>query len=295
MKKFLPEGMLIDTPANRLSTSTLSGLGSAQRSGQVLEATALLCNRRHDLVVDLGDATGVIPREESALGLDTGETKEIAILSRVGKPVSFIVEGIDFAPEGKTTVRLSRRLAQKLVLDYLMNELNIGDVIPAVVTHLAPFGAFVDVGCGFVSMIGIENISVSRISRPTDRFSIGQSIYAVINGRQNDRIILSHKELLGTWEENAGRFSAGETVSGIVRGVKEYGIFVELSPNLSGLAEFRPGVNEGQRVSVYIKSILPERMKVKLVIIDVLGESTAPPAPPEYYITSGNVTDWKYA
>mgnify|MGYP002508912097 CR=1 FL=1 len=41
---------------------------------------------------------------------------------------------------------------------------------------------------------------------------------------------------------------------GIVRGIKEYGIFVELTPNLSGLAEWRGAVNVGDAVSVYIKS-----------------------------------------
>ena len=33
-----------------------------------------------------------------------------------------------------------------------------GTILPATVTHLEPFGAFVDVGCGVVYLIGIENI-----------------------------------------------------------------------------------------------------------------------------------------
>ncbi|MFQ9410391.1 MAG: hypothetical protein ACLR1T_04200 [Evtepia gabavorous] len=43
-------------------------------------------------------------------------------------------------------------------------------------THLEGFGAFVDVGCGVVSLIGIENCSVSRISHPARRFTVGQEI-----------------------------------------------------------------------------------------------------------------------
>ena len=62
-------------------------------------------------------------------------------------------------------------------------------------------------------------------------------IKAVIKSVENGRISLSHKELLGTWEENAERFCAGETVSGIIRSVENYGAFVELTPNLAGLAE----------------------------------------------------------
>jgi small subunit ribosomal protein S1 len=82
------------------------------------------------------------------------------------------------------------------------------------------------------------------------------------------------KELLGTWEQNAARFEAGQTVTGRVRSIESYGIFVELTPNLAGLAELRDG-NErellsrvGQSAAVYIKSIVPERMKIKLAIID---------------------------
>ena len=77
-----------------------------------------------------------------------------------------------------------------------------------------------------------------------------------------NRISLSHKELLGTWEENAAFFNAGDTVEGIVRGIEPYGVFVELTPNLSGLSEPRDGLREGERVCVYIKSIIPEKMKI---------------------------------
>lgn len=61
------------------------------------------------------------------------------------------------------------------------------------------------------------------------------------------RVSLSHKELLGTWEENAALFSPGETVSATVRSVESYGIFVELTPNLAGLAEPKAGVRAGSR------------------------------------------------
>ena len=85
------------------------------------------------------------------------------------------------------------------------------------------------------------------------------------------------KELLGTWEENAASFEAGQTVSGIIRSVESYGVFVELAPNLAGLAEIRDGSEHqaassiGGCAAVYIKSIIPEKMKIKLVLIDICG------------------------
>jgi Fe-S cluster assembly ATP-binding protein len=57
-----------------------------------------------------------------------------------------------------------------------ISKLACGDVIPAKVTHLEPFGCFADIGCGIVSLIPIDAISVSRISHPGDRFFNGQDI-----------------------------------------------------------------------------------------------------------------------
>lgn len=278
-----PEGLCTHIP-------TREDLAAALADGTILEATALRCDSGHNLHVRCGDVDGIIPREECALGIDSGETREIAILSRVGKPICFQVLSL----EGNRAL-LSRRSAQQIALDTLLLTLTPGDIIPARITHLEPFGAFVDIGCGVVSFIGMENISVSRISHPNQRFRPGQLIRAVVLSVNPDsqRITLSHRELLGTWEENAAHFSVGETVCGIVRSIEDYGVFIELTPNLSGLAERRFPVLSGQSVSCYIKSILPERMKVKLNLIDVLGPLPTPPL--EYYVSGDHMDSWPYS
>ncbi len=292
---YLPEGQLLHTPENQTSCATASALERAMKRGDILEGTAALCNAEHDLLVQVGPFQGYIPREETALGIADGTTREIAILSRVGKSVCFVVEGLE-GESGVLRPRLSRRRAQERARQALLAQLVPGQVIPAQVTHLEPFGAFVDVGCGVSSMIGIENISVSRIPHPAARFEVGQRIFAAVLDldREAGRIYLTHKELLGTWEENAARLQAGMTATGIVRGVKDYGAFVELFPNLSGLAELKPDLAEGERVSVYLKAILPDRMKIKLLVIDKLPPLPGPPGL-EYFITGGRMEKWKYA
>jgi len=160
---------------------------------------------------------------------------------------------------------------------------------------LERFGAFVDIGCGVPSMIGIEKLSISLIPHPDRRFAVGQEIYAVIlsSDKARGRVVLSHRELLGTWLENAGKFAQGMTVRGIVRGIKDYGIFIELTPNLSGLAEPRSDLCEGEWVSVYLKAILPDSMKIKLLVIDKLAASPLPSL--DYFVTSGCLEYWLYA
>ena len=289
---FLPEGQLLQRPENRAACGDREALARAMASRTVLEGTALLCDENHDLLVSVGPFRGRIPREETALGIAEGTTRDIAILSRVGKPVSFVVTGME-----EDVLLLSRRRAQERALAWFLEQWVPGLVVPAVVTHLEPFGAFVDIGCGVPSMIGVERLSVSRIAHPADRLRVGQEILAAVLSvdREQRRVVLSHRELLGTWEENAALFRPGMTVPGYVRGLKEYGAFVELSPNLSGLAECRAGVREGDRVSVYIKSILPERMKLKLLIIDVLPQAEGPEEP-RYFVDEGAVLErWSYA
>ena len=123
--------------------------------------------------------------------------------------------------------------------------------------------------------------------------------------RATGRIYVTLRELLGTWQENADRFSPGQTISGVIRSVESYGVFVELAPNLAGLAELRPENAAdlrdaiGKRVAVYIKSILPERMKIKLVLIDI--GSSAPDSEPtklSYYVdpeTTNHISHWIYS
>ena len=80
--------------------------------------------------------------------------------------------------------------------------------------------------------------------------------------------MLTLREPLGTWRRTPPALPPGETVVGIVRSVEDYGVFIEIAPNLAGLAEPDTALHPGQTVSVYIKSILPDKMKIKLVVVN---------------------------
>ncbi|WRS27848.1 S1 RNA-binding domain-containing protein [Oscillospiraceae bacterium MB08-C2-2] len=295
MNVFYPEGILIDTAENKAALRSVASLQEAMATEKILEARAVVCDFHHNLIVELGCCKGFMPKEETVIGISDGSTRDIAIISRVNKPVCFVVTDIRQEADGSVTAILSRQRVQRLCLEKYISALVPGDVINARVTHLESFGCFVDIGCGVTSLIPINSISVSRISHPRDRFRSGKSIKAVVKSvDENGRVTLSHKELLGTWEENARNFVPGETVSGIIRSVESYGIFVELTPNLAGLAEPREGAVTGQHASVYIKNLIPEKMKVKLIIVDAF-EATYAPEALVYYITDGHLDYWRYS
>ena len=268
---YLPEGYLLKSETNAYYTSDIHRIERAKSMGLTLEGTVVKCDSGSmDLTVEVGPFRGIIPRDEAVWSRDGGEVRDIAIITRVGKPTSFKVCDVKVGEDGEPLLLLSRKEAQIECGAEYVSKLRPGDVIPATVTHLEQFGAFVDIGCGIISLLTIDAISVSRISHPKDRFKCGDNISCVVRSVdiESGRIFLSCRELLGTWEENASEFSPSQTVTGIVRSIESYGIFIELAPNLAGLAEYRDGVEVGDVCAVYIKSIIPERMKIKLILIN---------------------------
>ncbi len=302
--RFKPEGMLEKTKENKEALSCVAALERACRTGQILEAPVLLCDSGMRLHVDLGCMRGVMEREEALYCRPNEAIKDIAIITRVGKTVAFKILG--FSEErGERIALLSRRAVQRDCIFEFLASLTPGDIIPARVTHLENYGAFVDIGCGVSSLLSIDCISVSRIAHPRDRLTCGMFLNVVIKSldKSLNRIFVTLKELLGTWEENTAQFGAGETVVGRIRSIESYGIFVELTPNLAGLAELRGSGNTpvrcavGDVAAVFIKSIIPDRMKVKLVIIDAYP-SNDPPEPLKYYIDAektAHIDYWEYS
>lgn len=88
--------------------------------------------------------------------------------------------------------------------------------------------------------------------------------------KEKNRISFTYKELLGTWEDNIKEYEQGTVTRGIVRDATKNkdGIFIELKPNLVGLAEYKDGMHYGQNVDVFIKKIIPDKKKIKLNILE---------------------------
>lgn len=289
-KLFLPEGL------RNVPELSLPLLKEVMESGAVLEAIPQRCDIDQTLHFRLNGIHAQMIREKSIAPWISGANRAISTISRVGKPTCFTVESVDSDAKGAPIVWLNRRIVQEQAMDWFLAHLQPGMVLTCCVTHLETFGAFLDIGCGIVAMLPVEHISVSRISHPKDRFCVGQKILAAVLSidREKRRITMTHRELLGTWMENASYFRPGETVRGVVRSIQSYGSFVELTPNLSGLTEIHENLKTGDSVSVFIKSMDPSRMKIKLQFIAKLPD--VPEAEPlRYYVTDGTLTHWVYS
>ena len=146
-----------------------------------------------------------------------------------------------------------------------------GQIVDGTVTGIKPYGAFIEIEDGPVGLAFIEDLSVVRIKSPKERVKVGQKVKCMIKSidEETGRVNLSYKDCLGTWEENIEKFKEGMKVKGIVRDTekRKNGVFIELTPNLVGMTEYTEDLKYGETVDVCIKKIIPEKKKVKLVIV----------------------------
>ena len=153
----------------------------------------------------------------------------------------------------------------------VISELKPGMIINGTVKNIKPYGAFIQIEEGVTGFLRIDDISVSRIKTPNERLNIGQNVKIMVKSIEEDknRINFTYKELLGNWEENAKLYKEKSFTKGIVKGADKFknGLFVELTPNLVGMAEYQEGYNYGQEVNVFIKKILKDKKKIKLDIV----------------------------
>ena len=88
--EFYPEGC---RKSLAKTFESVEEIKNAMMKNEIIEGKVLLCDREHNLHIDLGAIRGIIQREEGALGIDDGTVRDIALISKVGKNVCFNIMG----------------------------------------------------------------------------------------------------------------------------------------------------------------------------------------------------------
>ena len=163
MLEYRAEGLCRN--ANHLSREELS---RCMASGEVLQSTALAYDTGHRLRFELGGLRGIMPFAD-CVDAAPGETvKDIAVLTRVGRPTCFVIMGTEFDDNGEEYYLLSRAEAQRRCRAQYLDTLEAGSVIPCTVTHIENFGAFCDIGCGIAALL----FAVTLLVRDPKQFRI---------------------------------------------------------------------------------------------------------------------------
>ena len=284
---------------------SLSFIKRAIENKSILESKVISCDEDYTLTLDLGkNIIGRILFTELEYHYNKDEVVKIAsAVSKVGKHIKYTPMSYERVGD-QIVVQCSRRESQRVCFEKFIKNLIPGDVIDARIIKVVGYGAFCDIGCGITALLPTNSISVTHVVDPVIALRYVHRIKVVVKDiDENYRIQLSHKELLGTWAEETSKINVGDIMYGTVLSKEDYGIFIRISQNLSGLAEVSDlDIEVGDLVSFKILGIIPNNMKVKLLILEKIELSEADKNRPNetnmrfrYVIKDGHINSWSYS
>jgi small subunit ribosomal protein S1 len=153
--------------------------------------------------------------------------------------------------------------AQKGVLD----KYKIGDKVEGLITAIADFGVFVKFD-NLEGLVHISEIAWQRIDHPRDLVKVGDTVKAEVIGIEGSKIFLSMKKLIhDPWKSVGEKYKVGEIVEGKILKVNPFGFFVELDPEIHGLAHISE-LSKKPVKNVSEMAIIGETKKFKIVSIE---------------------------
>jgi small subunit ribosomal protein S1 len=268
------------------------------KNGELLRAKVIDYNKG-GLIVDVAGIRGFVPisqilnlkREEVASG---GENQETAAKLQSMKDKELQLKIIEIN-RARNRLILSERLAvqewRQRRREELLDELKPGEVRKGVVSNLANFGAFVDLG-GADGLVHISQLAWSRVNHPSEVLHVGQEVEVqVLNvDKEKKKIGLSIKRAeVDPWTTVEQRYTPGQVVTGVVTKIAPFGAFARIEDGIEGLihqSELTPGadpktvLHEGTQLQLRILRIEAERRRLGLSLrqadeLDPPKEATA--------------------
>jgi small subunit ribosomal protein S1 len=276
------------------------------KNGELLKARVIDYNKG-GLIVDVSGIRGFVPisqilnlkREEVASG---GESQETAAKLQSMKDKELQLKIIEIN-RARNRLILSERLAvqewRQRRREELLDELKPGEVRHGVVSNLANFGAFVDLG-GADGLVHISQLAWSRVNHPSEVLHVGQQVEVQVLSvdKEKKKIALSIKRAeVDPWTTVEQRYTPGQVVTGVITKIAPFGAFARIEDGIEGLihlSELTPGMDprqtlhEGVPLQLRILRIDAERRRLGLSlrqaeevdVKEVPGEVTEGETPP---------------
>jgi small subunit ribosomal protein S1 len=261
-------------------------------SGETVEAEVSGFNRG-GLLVRLDRLEGFVPASHLAdmpLGISDQE-RRAAVIDLIGSKIALKVIEVN---QARRRLILSQREAQRgyraQQKQRLLDNLQVGMIVPGKVTGIRDFGVFVDVG-GADGLIHVSELDWHRVTHPSEVVSVGQDIevYVLELDIEHQRIALSLRRTKpDPWQNVEQTYRIGEEVEGVVSNVVDFGAFVVLADGIEGLlhlsemddgtvAEPYSYVKPGDKVTVRVVRIEPERKRIGFTQRDEEARSETSP------------------
>jgi small subunit ribosomal protein S1 len=246
------------------------------KNGELLKAKVIDFNKG-GLIVDVAGIRGFVPisqilnlkREEVASG---GENQETAAKLQSMKDKELQLKIIEIN-RARNRLILSERLAvqewRQRRREELLDELKPGEVRKGVVSNLANFGAFVDLG-GADGLVHISQLAWSRVNHPSEVLQVGQEVEVQVLSvdKEKKKIALSIKRAeVDPWTTVEQRYTPGQVVTGTITKIAPFGAFARIEDGIEGLihlSELTPGMDP--------KQVLHEGVPLQLRILRIDAE-----------------------
>ncbi|MEZ6109666.1 MAG: 30S ribosomal protein S1 [Pirellulaceae bacterium] len=182
--------------------------------------------------------------------------------------------------------------------DNVVEKYPVGNKFQGEVVNVMSYGAFVKLEPGIEGLVHISEMSwTKRINHPSELVNIGDQIEVVILGvdKQGQQLSLGMKQTQNNpWDNVIDRYPEGETVTGKVRNLTNYGAFVELEEGIDGLLHVsdmswtrkisHPSemLEKGQQVTCKVLSVDQERRRIALGLKQLDNDPWAHDIPSKY-------------
>src|SRR3989344_6726982 len=257
------------------------------RSGEPVPVKVLEASKG-GLLVRVNNIPGFLP--VSQLSPDNyprvsgGDKQKILekLKSFVGKPLDVKVIDVN---ESDEKLIVSEKAVWEEKQKSVISKFKIGDTVEGTVSALTDFGAFVKFDI-LEGLVHISEIAWQRIDHPQDLLKVGQTVKAEIIGIEGSKIFLSMKKLIeDPWRKATDRYRIGQIVKGQVLKINPFGFFVELDPEIHGLAHVselskKPVANlteiakVGDTLDFMIVSLEPEQHRLGLSLKAIAENKT---------------------
>lgn len=216
------------------------------KQGDTMKVKVIDANKG-GLIVQAQHLTGFLPvsqlAPENYPRVSGGDKQKILDKLRefVGKKITVKILDINEADE---KLIFSEKAVWESEQKNIISQISVGDLVEGEVTALADFGAFIKFlpegskeDGALEGLVHISEIAWQRIDHPKDLLKVGQTVKAEVIGIEGSKIFLSMKKLIGDpWKDVEKKYKVGDTVEGTILKINPFGFFVELDPEIHGLA-----------------------------------------------------------
>ncbi len=150
------------------------------------------------------------------------------------------------------------------------------------VTNIADYGAFVEIEDGVEGLVHVSEMDwTNKNVNPAKVVHTGQEVEVMVLDvdEERRRISLGLKQTAANpWKDFSDNFNRGDKVSGQIKSITDFGIFIGLDGNIDGLVHLSDiswdvtgeeavhSYQKGQNVDAMVLSIDPERERISLGI-----------------------------